>query len=138
MPVVVVSAAIFDAQNRILCVRQNYGGGNWALPGGGMESGESPTEALEREILEETGYSATIGHLIGLYSAPWKDSLVLVFRAEMLSRGNWEPDQEISEVGFFWEYELPSQMNPRMSARIKDAYAGRTCVMREFNTEVTS
>jgi ADP-ribose pyrophosphatase YjhB (NUDIX family) len=135
MPVVVVSAAIFDAQKRILCVRQNYGRNYWALPGGGMEIGESPTEALEREVREETGYACEVGRLIGMYSAPWKDSLVLLFRAEALARGAWEPDAEISELGFFPPRDLPSLMNSRMSVRIQDAYADNRCIVRTFATE---
>ncbi len=132
MPNVVVSAAILDHQQRILCVRQNYGASYWALPGGGLESGESPTEGLEREIREETGYESRIDHLIGVYSAPWKDSLVLLFRAHVLDRGPWEPGEEISAVGYFACDDLPRPMNPRMRARIQDAVDGREGLVRIF------
>ena len=132
MPVVVVSAAVLDYQQRILCVKQNYGAGYWALPGGGLESGESPTEGLAREIREETGFDAHIDHLIGVYSAPWKDSLVLLFRAHILDRGQWEPNEEITEIGFFVCDDLPQPMNSRMRVRIQDAVDGRQGVVRTF------
>lgn len=42
--------------------------GRWFLPGGGVEHGEHPVTALEREIAEETGLSATIGGHLGIIS----------------------------------------------------------------------
>jgi len=42
--------------------------GWWWLPGGGVDFGESPTEALEREFLEETGLAVSVGRLRGVLS----------------------------------------------------------------------
>ena len=41
----------------------------WTLPGGGVDHGEDPRDALIREIHEETGLSATIGERARVYSA---------------------------------------------------------------------
>lgn len=41
--------------------------GQWTLPGGGVNHGEKPAEALAREMVEETGLVAEIGSLIGVH-----------------------------------------------------------------------
>lgn len=61
------SAAIFDERGRILLTRR-ADNGQWCLPGGGMESGESAAEACEREVFEETGLRVRVKRLVGVYS----------------------------------------------------------------------
>ena len=56
-------AIIFNSsQDRVLTV---YNKGYHFLPGGGMEENESDEVCIEREMMEETGYSATVGSFIG-------------------------------------------------------------------------
>lgn len=56
-PKVDVRAGVFDADGRILLVRE-ASDGRWALPGGWADEQESPRLACEREVFEESGYLA--------------------------------------------------------------------------------
>lgn len=54
----VVAAALFDAEGRVLMHRRplaKHHGGLWEFPGGKVDSGESPEAALARELAEELG-----------------------------------------------------------------------------------
>ncbi len=60
-----------DANDRLLLARAaphlNLEG-RWFLPGGGIDHGESPTEALRRELAEEAGLVIEVGDLFGVLS----------------------------------------------------------------------
>src|SRR5207247_5130918 len=58
-PIVTVGALIFDSQERVLLVRTRKWSNLWGIPGGKIKFGEPSIEALEREILEETGLDIT-------------------------------------------------------------------------------
>ncbi|MEK2645694.1 (deoxy)nucleoside triphosphate pyrophosphohydrolase [Bdellovibrio sp. BCCA] len=70
-PVVVVAALIrryADPEKRILIVRRGpgqSGAGFWEFPGGKVEKGESPEQALLREIEEELSVSIRVGDFLG-------------------------------------------------------------------------
>ena len=64
-----VSAVIFDRRRRLL-LQQRSDGGQWGLPGGSVEIGESLATAVAREVLEETGLTVVPRRLIGVYSDP--------------------------------------------------------------------
>jgi 8-oxo-dGTP diphosphatase len=46
----------------------------WTLPGGGIDPGEDPADAVVREVEEETGYHVVVDELLGI------DSLVIAFK----------------------------------------------------------
>jgi 8-oxo-dGTP pyrophosphatase MutT (NUDIX family) len=64
-----VSAVIFDRRRRLL-LQQRSDGGQWGLPGGSLEIGESVTAGVIREVREETGLTVSVRRLIGVYSEP--------------------------------------------------------------------
>lgn len=55
LPIVTVGALIFNSEERVLLVRTRKWSNLWGIPGGKIKFGEPAIEALEREILEETG-----------------------------------------------------------------------------------
>jgi 8-oxo-dGTP pyrophosphatase MutT (NUDIX family) len=64
-----VSAVIFDRRGRLL-LQQRSDGGQWGLPGGSVEIGESVAAAVVREVREETGLDIEVRRLVGVYSDP--------------------------------------------------------------------
>ncbi len=132
MPTVGVFAAVFDEKGRILCVRRAYGPKTWTTPGGRIEANESPIEALEREVEEETGYYIQAKQLLGIYSATFKDDLVLSIEAEIVGGEMWQPNEEISHLGFFGKEELPQPMHPITALRIEDAFDRKLGIVRIF------
>ena len=62
-----VGAVVHDDAGRLLLVRrgQDPHRGRWSVPGGRIEAGESPEQAIEREVREETGLSVRAGAPVG-------------------------------------------------------------------------
>src|ERR1051325_4654925 len=123
------SAAILDDQGRILLTRR-ADNGQWCLPGGRMESGESAAEACEREVFEETGLNVRVKRLVGVYSHP--DQLVvypdgnkahivaLHFEAE-ITGGELGVSNETTDCGYFTREEIEGlEMLCRHKERILD------------------
>jgi 8-oxo-dGTP diphosphatase len=130
MPTLGVFAAIMDEDDRILCVRMNYATHAWTTPGGRVEPGESPLDALRREVLEEAGLDVVVEELVGVYSKPYKDDIVLFFRAQVIRYNPWQPNDEIAQIGYFGRNELPEPMGFVARTRILDALDGTKGIVR--------
>jgi 8-oxo-dGTP pyrophosphatase MutT (NUDIX family) len=128
------SAAIFDEHGRVFLTRR-ADNGQWCLPGGRMESGESVAEACEREVWEETSLRVRVKRMVGVYSHP--DQLVvypdgrkahivaLHFEAEILS-GEPSLSSETIEFGYFTLDELEGlEMLGRHKERVLDTLEHR-------------
>ena len=66
MKTIRVAAAVIREKEKIFATARGYGElkGGWEFPGGKIESGETPQEALKREIMEELETEISVGELI--------------------------------------------------------------------------
>ena len=82
-----------------LVVRPSYPG-EWSLPKGKLENGESFERAAVREIEEETACIARIVDLVGAidYRVNKGPKVVLFYDMELVDEGAFRPNSEISEV----------------------------------------
>ncbi|MGC4089119.1 MAG: NUDIX domain-containing protein [Polyangiaceae bacterium] len=130
-PVVGVAAVARTDDERYLLIRRGDTG-EWALPGGTIEWGQTLTTTVHRELDEEAGVEQVeIGRFVGAYSAPFRDSrfhavtLVVEVRIEPPTRPPRNPI-EILEVRLFRRDELPPRLGLNMTDMLEDALAGRT------------
>lgn len=74
-PLLASDCVVFDAKGRLLLIRRGHPPfkGQYALPGGFAEIGETIEETCRRELMEETGVKAGRLELIGVYSNPKRD-----------------------------------------------------------------
>ena len=82
--VIKVAAAVIERDAKILIGQRRRGdshGLKWEFPGGKVERGESPASGLARELREELGIEATIGHELVRYEHryPRRTSILLIF-----------------------------------------------------------
>src|SRR6266571_1482135 len=113
-----VYALIFDEGRVLLAHRRDIDW--WNLPGGGMEVGETVDEAMRREVLEETGLEVEVERVVGVYSKPQKQEIVLTFRCRVIG-GTLCATEESSECRYFSSDVLPRNLLPKHRQRIEDA-----------------
>lgn len=121
-------AAVFDAQERLLLIRRSDNG-LWALPGGAMEVGETPSAAACREGWEETGIESEPRALVGVYDVVGSRSRMQILIFVFLCRPRDDAAQpvvtiETSDVGWFAEQALP-ELSSGHAERIVDAFRFR-------------
>jgi len=124
-----------DDQGAILLQRRRDTG-QWALPMGKMEIGESPSACAVRETLEETGVVVEVIGIVGVYSDPghivaYSDGEVRQeYEVTLLARpvgGAPAANDEASHVDWFPPDELDGlDIHPTMRRQIADYLAGRT------------
>ena len=114
-------AILFDPDGRVLlCHRRDFD--LWNLPGGGVESGELPSEAVIREVQEETGLEVAVERLVGVYGKMERDDLVFSFVCRIVG-GELALTDESDENAYFSIDRLPANTIPKQVERIRDALA---------------
>ncbi|HLN60140.1 MAG TPA: NUDIX hydrolase [Symbiobacteriaceae bacterium] len=121
-PKVDVRAVVFDAEGRLLLVRETSDG-RWALPGGWADQGETPSEMAVREVYEEAGYEVSPTRLLAVYDKDRHQpearlpAIYKIFIRCELAGGAPRTSLETDAVGFFGRHELPPLSAGRTSAR---------------------
>jgi ADP-ribose pyrophosphatase YjhB (NUDIX family) len=110
-PLVGVDAAVFDDVERILLV-QRADNGRWCMPGGLADVGESPAQAAEREVWEETGLHVEARRLVGVFdgrvSLGWPQGAMHLYHIAFICErvgGALTLTNETLAYGYFTEEE---------------------------------
>jgi 8-oxo-dGTP pyrophosphatase MutT (NUDIX family) len=118
-----VQAVVVDATRRILLVRHGYRPG-WHFPGGGVERSETISEAIVRELHEETGIIAhSAPEVFAIYShfdAFPGDHIILMRIPRWHQPHVPPPNREIADQGFFTPDRLPVETTEQTRRRIRE------------------
>jgi ADP-ribose pyrophosphatase YjhB (NUDIX family) len=112
-PKVDVRGVVFRG-DRVLLVREVADEGRWTVPGGWADVNDTPSEAVVREIAEESGYEARPVSLLAVYDRekqghvpPYPVHIYKLFFHCEITGGGPETDHETSGVDFFDVDDLP-------------------------------
>jgi ADP-ribose pyrophosphatase YjhB (NUDIX family) len=120
-PKLAIRGIIFNQAKEILLVKERSDS-CWTPPGGWADVNESPSEAVVREVFEETGLRVKAVKLLALYDKQkhdhppeWPHVYKAFFLCEWLD-GNFTINDEISDIRFFNIDSLPTLSAPRITA----------------------
>ncbi|GAB3712166.1 NUDIX hydrolase [Nocardiopsis oceani] len=127
LPLVGVTAVVLDPEGRVLLHRRSDDG-RWATPGGILEPGEQPAQAVVREVWEETGVEVAVERLASVvaedpYTYPNGDQvqiLDLAFRCRPVGGEIRIDGDESLDAGWFGPDGMP-EMVERIHERIRHA-----------------
>ena len=118
---------VIDPQGRLLLIRHGYAAG-WQFPGGGVEWGETIGQALERELMEETGVVVEgAPQLHGVFAnfASFPGDHVAFFVVRHWRRPSVpKPNAEIAAAEFFAPGALPEGTTPGTRRRAAEIAGG--------------
>lgn len=122
-PLVVLQGVVCDERGVLLAVREDLRG--WELPGGTLEPGERPREALQRELHEETGLHTEVLDRVGDYRRTgFRPHTARVYRCRPLG-GRLRAGSETRALGWFDPAALPDTLFPWYRGPLADAFSGR-------------
>jgi 8-oxo-dGTP pyrophosphatase MutT (NUDIX family) len=129
------NVVVLNEDKQILLIKRTDNG-NWSLPGGAMDLGESIGQAALREVQEETGIDCELTGLVGIYTNPnhvleytsdgeVRQEFSVVFTARAVS-GQPTPSSESSQVVWVSPEAIDEHaMHPSMRQRLDHFLEGR-------------
>ncbi|MBN1347247.1 MAG: NUDIX hydrolase [Phycisphaerae bacterium] len=131
-PKVDVRGVVFR-DDGILLVRETLDEGRWTLPGGWADVNESPSEAVEREVREESGFETRAVKLLAAYdrdkqghAPPFPFHIYKLFFLCDIVGGQAQSSHETSDAAFFPADDLPELSVSRVTAaQIRRCFAHR-------------
>lgn len=134
-PLVSADCAVFNEENRLLLIKR---ADNllWALPGGLVEIGETPSAAAAREAYEECGAVVEPYSLLACYDSRLLETdtpyqvLHMVYIAKLVDSRHLATSNEAKNFGWFDSPESLA-ISPGHAVRINDAFRWRQGVLVE-------
>jgi len=115
-----VAGAVIDDRGQVLLVKHRYNPG-WRLPGGGVNRGEPPRDAVLRELAEEVGLTGGRCEFFGLYvrKAGWATAVIALYRIQG-AQVNFQPNLEIKEIRYADPGHPPEGCTQAARKRLKE------------------
>ncbi len=129
-PILSGDAAIINEKGQILLI-QRSDNKMWAMPGGMLEVGETPSEGVIRETFEETGLKCKVVALVGIFDSRFCGTTYplqlyqIVFLCKPLDDNKLDAPshlQESLDIKWFNEDDLPTNIDPGHVSRIPEVY----------------
>jgi len=112
----VIGLAFNDKKEVLLIKRRDIP--IWIIPGGGIEDGETPEEAMIREFQEETGFRIKIKRKAAIYRQDNKKDIHLFVCQIIFGKPTLGP--ETKEINFFDSNQIPSLSHPSIREWLDD------------------
>jgi 8-oxo-dGTP diphosphatase len=111
---VTAGAVVSDAEGRVLLLHHRFrAGSGWGIPGGFIEKGEQPEDAIRRELREEVGLELESARVAFARTLKRPTQVEIIFRCRARAGGVAPAPQsmEIKSVAWFKPDELPPELS---------------------------